>query len=115
VALSDEDKATIRALRAQDPETWTQRALAARFQCSRLLIAMVAPRAASAAQTYARARPPRLARVRVRVGNQCRRCMPRPPPVEAQRRQRRSLRVQAAALRRQRVRDALADPSQHGL
>ena len=55
VALTEEEKETIRSLRATDPETWSQRALAARFNCSRLLIAMVAPRPtanAAAAEAY---------------------------------------------------------------
>ena len=93
VALSEQEKGEIRQLRTQDPETWSQRALAARYNCSRLLIAMVAPRAAEAVGTAPAT----------------------PADTAAPRRKRRALRNLAADLRRQKIQDALGDPSTHGL
>lgn len=41
--LNDADRKAIRALRAEDPEKWTRRALAAKFKCSPFYISHVAP------------------------------------------------------------------------
>ncbi|ORX62376.1 hypothetical protein DM01DRAFT_1331804 [Hesseltinella vesiculosa] len=47
--LTDEQINSIRSLRQQDPETWTRKKLADKFNCSPLFISMIAPTPSRAA------------------------------------------------------------------
>lgn len=123
VKLTEEEKAEIIKLRSEDPETWTQRALAQRFNCSRLLIAMIAPApkrppyvpTAGRQRAVVQAVMLTSARVWWFIVRGTRTPDAEAAAKEAARKARRSLRNQAADLRRERLRAALLDPSQRGL
>jgi len=121
VKLTEEEKAEIIKLRSEDPETWTQRALAQRFNCSRLLIAMLAPASKPAPYVPTAGRRTVVQSVSLTLGvwlfvmHGIRTPGTEAAAKEAARKARRSLRNQAADLRRERLRAALLDPSQRGL